>query len=211
MPNLGNLSEKLTQGKQIELGAKGALPSVRGEWTVSAYRIQKTDILSRDAVSPTITQQIGQQSSTGIELALAMEPVRGWSMDANLAVLRARFDSFNELVGAALVSRNGNKPVNVPETMANIWNSYRFAPQWQAGVGVQYVGERVANTANTLTIPSYVTLDALARYEVSRNFNLALSVNNLTNKDYALSAPNSGAQWLLGSPRTVMLTARTKF
>ena len=211
LPNLGNLSEKLTQGKQIELGAKGALPSVRGEWTVSAYSIQKTDILSRDAASPTVTQQIGQQSSTGVELALAMEPVRGWSMDANLAVLRARFDSFNELVGAALVSRNGNKPVNVPETMANIWNSYRFAPQWQAGVGVQYVGERIANTANTLTIPSYVTLDSLARYEVSRNFNLALSVNNLTNKDYALSAPNSGAQWLLGSPRTVMLTARTKF
>ncbi len=211
LPNLGNLSEKLTKGKQIEFGAKGALPSARGEWTVSTYRIQKTDILSRDAASPTVTQQIGQQSSTGVELALAMEPVRGWSVDANLAVLRARFDSFNELVGAALVSRNGNKPINVPETTANIWNSYRFAPQWQAGFGVQYVGERAANTANTLSIPSYITFDALLRREVSRNFNLALSVNNLTNKDYALSAPNSGAQWLLGSPRTVMLTARTKF
>jgi iron complex outermembrane receptor protein len=187
------------------------LPSVRGEWTASTYRTVKTDILSRDAVNPAITQQIGQQSSTGVELALAMEPQRGWSIDANLAVLRARFDSFNELVGGALVSRSGNKPVNVPETTANIWTSYRFAPQWQAGLGMQYVGERAANNANTLTIPSYTTVDALLRYEVSRNVNLALSVSNLTNKDYALSAPNGGAQWLLGAPRTVMLTARAKF
>jgi iron complex outermembrane recepter protein len=99
----------------------------------------------------------------------------------------------------------------VPETTANLWTSYRFAPQWQAGFGMQYVGERVANNANTLTIPSYTTVDALLRYEVSRNLNLALSVSNLANKDYALSAPNSGTQWLLGAPRTVMLTARAKF
>ena len=211
LPNLGNLSEKLTRGEQIEVGAKGSLPSVRGEWTASTYRIQKTDILSRDPINAALTQQIGQQSSAGVELALAMEPVRGWSLDANLAVLRPRFDSFNELVGSGLVSRNGNRPVNVPETTASVWNSYRFAPQWQAGLGVQYVGERSANNANTLTIPAYTTLDLLLRYEVSRNFNLALSVGNVTNEDYALSAPNGGAQWLLGAPRTVLLTARAKF
>lgn len=211
LPNLGNLSEKLTRGKQIEIGMKGLLPSLRGEWTAAAYRIQKTDILSRDPLNPNVTQQIGQQSSTGIELALAMAPARGWSIDANLALTSAHFDSFNELIGTALVSRNGNKPVNVPETTANVWAGYRFAPLWQAGMGVQYVGERAANNANTLTIPAYTTVDALLRYEVSRNLNLALSVNNLANKDYALSAPNSGTQWLLGAPRTVMLTARAKF
>ncbi|MFN5348551.1 MAG: TonB-dependent receptor [Polaromonas sp.] len=211
LPNLGNLSQKLTKGKQLEVGIKGALPSVRGEWTASTYRIEKTDIASRDPANPAVTQQIGQQSSTGVEFALAMEPIRGWSFDANLAVLKARFDNFNELAGATLVSRSGNKPVNVPEVTANLWTSYRFAPQWQAGLGLQYVGERAANNANTLTIPSYATVDALLRYEVSRNLNLALSVSNLTNRDYALSAPNGGTQWLLGAPRSVMLTARAKF
>lgn len=211
LPNLGNLSEKLTRGTQIEIGIKGSVPSLRGEWTASAYRIQKTDILSRDPVNQNVTQQIGQQSTTGIELALAMAPARGWSVDANLAILRARFDKFNELSGATLVSRDGNKPVNVAEVTANLWTGYRFAPQWQAGMGVQYVGERAANNANTLTIPAYTTVDALLRYEVSPNSNLALSVSNLANKVYALSAPNGGSQWLLGSPRTVMLTARAKF
>ncbi|MFI5446378.1 TonB-dependent receptor [Polaromonas sp. UC242_47] len=210
-----NLTHDLTKGKQIEFGAKGDLPSVRGEWTASVYRIEKRNILSRDALNPLLTQQVGQQSSTGVELALAMEPVRGWSVDANLAMLRARYDNFNELVGAALVSRNGNTPVNVPERTANLWTSYRFAPKWQAGVGLQYVGVRAANTANTLTLPAYTTVDALLRYEVSRNLNLALSVSNLSDKDYAISgsanaAGTANTRWLLGAPRTVYLTARVK-
>jgi len=215
LPTLAN--QTLTKGRQLEFGAKGTLPSVRGEWTTAIYRIEKRNILSRDAVNPLITQQVGQQSSTGVELALAMEPLRGWSVDANLAMLRARFDSFNESVGtpAVSVSRAGNQPVNVPERTANLWTSYRFAPQWQAGVGLQYVGTRAANTANTLTLPAYTTVDALLRYEFSRNFNLALSVSNLTDKDYALSgsanaAGTANTRWLLGAPRTVYLTARMK-
>lgn len=209
-------NQALTKGRQVEFGVKGALPSVRGEWTASAYRIQKRDIASRDANNPGVTLQIGQQSSRGVELALAMEPVRGWSVDANLAVLRARYDSFNELVGGALVSRDGNKPVNVPEVTANLWTSYRFAPQWQAGAGVQYVGDRAANTSNTLTLPGYTTLDAMLRYEVSRTFNLTLSASNLTNRDYVLSGSTDAAgtfntRYLLGAPRMVYLTARMKF
>lgn len=215
LPTLAN--QTLTKGRQLEFGAKGDLPSVHGEWTTSVYRIEKRNILSRDAANPLITQQVGQQSSTGVELALAMEPVRGWSVDANLSMLRARFDSFNESVGtpAVSVSRSGNTPVNVPERTANLWTSYRFAPKWQAGVGLQYVGERAANTANTLTLPAYTTVDALLRYEVSRNLNLALSVSNLTDKDYALSgsanaAGTASTRWLLGAPRTVYITARMK-
>lgn len=205
----GNLAHNLTRGRQFELGVKGEMPAVRGEWTVSAYRIEKRDILSRDATNPLITQQIGRQSSTGVELAAAMEPTPGWSVDANLALLNARFDSFNEVVGTALVSRNGNRPTNVPERTANLWTSYRFAPHWQAGVGMQYVGSRAANTANTLDFPSYTTVDALLRYEVSRNLNLALSVSNLADKDYAISG-SGNTRWLLGAPRTVFLTARMK-
>lgn len=207
LPTVAN--QTLTRGRQVEFGAKGELPSVRGEWTSSVYRIEKHNILSRDATNPLVTQQIGQQSSTGVELALAMEPVRGWSVDANLAMLRARFDSFNEVQGALLVSRTGNTPVNVPERIANVWTSYRFAPKWQAGVGLQYVGTRAANTANTLHFPSYTTLDALLRYEFSRSTSLALSVSNLTDKDYAISGTNN-TRWLLGAPRAVYLTARVK-
>ena len=54
------------------------MPSIRGQWTAAVYRIEKRHLLSRDPEDPTITQQVGRQSSTGIELAFAAEPIPGY-------------------------------------------------------------------------------------------------------------------------------------
>jgi iron complex outermembrane receptor protein len=209
LPGGGNTFD-LTKGRQVEVGAKGAVPAVRGEWTVALYKIEKRNLLSRDAGNPSVSQQVGQQSSTGIELAFAAEPVRGWTIDANAALLRARYDAFKELVSGALVSRDGNTPTGVPERTASIWTTYRFLPQWQAGFGARYVGVRQGNTANTTQLPSYVVLDASLAYDHSRNLKLGLAVKNLADRDYAL-AGTANARWLLGAPRTVQLTARATF
>lgn len=209
LPGGGNTLD-LTRGRQIEVGAKGAVPAVRGEWTVALYQIKKRNLLSRDASNPNITQQVGQQSSTGIELAFAAEPVHGWTIDANAALLRARYDDFKELVSGALVSRDGMTPTGVPERTASVWTAYRFLPQWQAGFGARYVGERQGNTANTTKLPSYVVLDASLAYDYSRHLKLGLSVKNLADRDYAV-AGTANTRWLLGAPRTVQLTARATF
>ena len=200
----------LTKGRQVELGAKGALPELRGEWTVALYKIEKRNLLSRDANDPTITQQIGQQSSTGLELAFAAEPVRGWTIDANAALLRARYDDYQELVSGQLVSRSGNTPTGVPERTLNVWTAWRFAPQWRLGLGLRYVGERQGNTANTTKLPAYTVWDAGLGYEPTRQLQLGLSVKNLADRDYAVSG-QAGRTWLLGAPRTVMLTLRPQF
>lgn len=202
---------ELTKGKQWELGAKGSLPEgVRGEWTVAAYRIEKTDLLGIDPVSG-LTQHVGKQSSQGVELAIAVQPAPGWLVDANVAALRAQFDDFFEKVGTATVSRAGNLPPNTPERLANLWTHYRFAPQWQVGFGVQYVGARQGNNANTTPVPSYTLLDASLRHEVSRNLNLSLLISNLADKTYAVFAANNGAQWQLGAPRRFDLVAHARF
>ena len=200
----------LTKGRQVEVGAKGALPALRGEWTLALYQIKKRNLLSRDASNPNITQQIGQQSSTGLELAFAAEPVRGWTIDANAALLRARYDDYQELVSGQLVSRSGNTPTGVPERAFNVWSAWRLAPQWRLGLGLRHVGERQGNTANTTRLPAYTVWDAGLGYEPTRQLQVHLSVKNLANRDYALSG-QAGKSWLLGAPRTVMLTLRTQF
>lgn len=209
LPN-GATNFDLTKGRQLEVGAKGALPSISGEWTVALYRIEKRNLLSRDPVDPNLTQQIGRQSSTGIELAFAAEPAPSWAIDANVAFLRARYDEFNELVAGRPVSRDGNTPTGVPERTANLWTTYRFRPNWQAGLGVRYVGSRQSNAANTARLPSYTVLDASLAYAYSPRLTFALSVKNLTDRDYAVSGTGN-IRWLLGAPRTVQLTARTTF
>lgn len=205
LPDGGNTFD-LTKGRQLEIGAKGNLAAIRGEWTVAMYKIEKSNLLTRDPNNTAVTLQIGQQSSTGIEFAIAAEPVRGWTIDANAALLRARYDNFVEAGG----SRTGNTPTGVPERAANIWTAYRFLPQWQAGLGARYVGERQANTANTMSLPAYTVMDTSLLYNYSRNLSITFALKNIANRDYALSGPGN-TRWLLGEPRTAQLIARSTF
>lgn len=205
----GGTSFDLTRGRQVEAGVKGVLPSLRGEWTLAVYRIQKRNLLSRDPGDPTATRQVGRQSSTGIELALAMEPVRGWIVDANLALLRARYDDFNEITAGSAVSRDGNVPTGVPQRMANLWSTWQVSPQWKLATGVRYVGQRPTSAGNSRWLPSYTVLDAGLTYEYSSRLNFTLSVRNLADRAYAVSGSDS--DWLLGAPRTILLTSRATF
>jgi len=209
LPN-GSVRYDLTRGRQLEIGAKGALAAVKGEWTVAAYRVEKRNLLSRDPEHPGVALQIGQQSSTGLELAFAAEPLRGWTIDANGAVLRARYDDFKEIVGGQAVARDGNTPAGVPERTASVWSRYRFLPEWDAGLGARYVGQRESNTANTAQLPAYTVLDASLAWRQSPALVVTLAVKNLADRDYALSG-SGGVRWLLGAPRTVQLTARSSF
>lgn len=201
---------ELAKARQVEVGAKGNLPGIGGEWTIAAYRIEKRNLLATDPVTGQ-TQQVGKQSSEGIELALGTQPLRGWTIDVNLAVLNARFDDFFERVGNSNISRVGNVPPNVPQKLANLWTTYRFAPGWHAGIGVQYVGARTGDNANTTHSPAYTLLDASVGYKPLPNLKLELALRNLSDKAYALLIANNGAQWVLGAPRTVELTARVGF
>lgn len=205
----GGTDFDLTRGHQVEAGVKGLLPSIRGQWTASVYRIQKRNLLSRDPNDPSVTQQVGRQSSTGLELAFAAEPAPGWTVDANVALLRARYDHFSEVASGTLASRDGNVPTGVPERMANLWTTWRFAPQWKIGTGVRYVGPRPTNAANSRWLPSYTIVDAALTYAYSPHLSFMLNVRNLTDRDYAVSGSDS--DWLLGSPRTVLLTTRINF
>ncbi|WP_445289307.1 TonB-dependent receptor [Variovorax atrisoli] len=199
----------LTRARQVEVGAKGLLPAIHSEWTAAAYRIDKRNLLSRDPNDPSVTQQIGRQSSTGFELAFAAQPASGWTIDANVALLRARYKDFNEVSAGAAVSRDGNVPIGVPERIANLWTTYRFASQWRVGAGLRYVGARFTNAANSGRLPSYTVADASLTYEHSAALRFMLTIRNLANRSYAVSGSDS--TWLLRAPRTVQLTARATF
>lgn len=204
-------SFNLATGKQVEVGIKQSFWGNRGEWTFAAYEIRKNNLLSRDPIHPTLTQQIGEQSSRGLEASASVELLRGLRLDVNGTVLRARFDDFNESVNGALVSRTGNVPTNVPQQAANAWLTWDFLPQWQFGAGVRYVGGRYADNANRVRVPSYTVVDSALSWRVTRQAALTLRVYNLFNRDYAESVSNGGQQWLLGRPRAAELSASFYF
>jgi len=206
-----NSQFSLSTGQQWEAGVKQELLGGRAYWTFAAYQIVKRNLVSTDPVNPDLSEQIGRQSSRGVEWSGALRLGGGWSVDANAALLRARYDDFDEAVDGRSVSRAGNVPFNIPEQTANVWFDWAFAPGWRAGAGVQYVGRRFGDNANSVTIPSYTLVDASASWRATRNLTLALYLRNLTNRAYAVSTQNDGTEWLLGAPRSGWVTAMMTF
>ncbi len=201
----------LTSGRQIEVGYKQLLPAQRGAWSLALYHIEKRKLLSRSEQDPSVQQQIGQQSSRGIEATLDLALTGSLRLEANLARLQARFDDFKENVGGTLVSRDGNTPTGVPEQAANAWLDWRFAPQWRAAAGVRHVGKRQVDSANTRQIGSYTVADAVLGWQPNPSLRLGLQVFNLFDRDYPLTTSNAGTQWLLGRPRAVEVSADLRF
>ncbi|MGY2442297.1 TonB-dependent receptor [Pseudomonas sp. SDO52101_S400] len=201
----------LSTARQTEIGMKQLFWDQRGEFTLAAYRIVKKKLLTDDPGNPTLKQQVGQQSSNGLEASLDLQLPNAWQLQANAAIVKAKYDDFEEVVGGVPVSRNGNRPVDVPRRTANLWLSKALTDDLKAGAGVRYVDARYADMANRNELPSYTVVDATLSWKALRNTTLGLQVNNLFDRTYAQSQYNEGQQWILGEPRSFFVTADYNF
>ncbi|MBI1650944.1 TonB-dependent siderophore receptor [Hyphomicrobium sulfonivorans] len=222
--NISNL--KQTTGTQYEIGIKQSLFGGAVEWSLAAYEIVKNDMLIRGitpAFTPTL-HQIGQQSSRGIEATFGAELGSGWRLDANGALLDAKYDEFAypeiDWVNfvARMVDYSGKKAIIVPRETANIWLTWAFAPGWQVGGGIQYVGSSYENFANTLERPAYTIANAALQWKPTAAATLDFQVTNLFDKTYAsyyrtdpsVSTGND-IQGFVAPPRTFAVSLGYKF
>ena len=206
-----NAAFDMSQGRQLELGLKQAFAQGRGEWTLAAYQIRKTNLVTRDALDPSRSVQVGERSSRGVEATLLLAFARNWRLEANASVLRAQFDDFHESSGGVAVSRSGKVPPNVPERLANLWLSWNFQPGWTAMAGLRYVGKRYADNANTLVLPAYTTTDLALRWQTGPDTTLTARGYNVFDKAYFATAYYSPTQWLYGPGRRFELTLNHRF
>ena len=201
----------LSTAKQTEIGIKQAFWNQRGEWTLAAYHIVKKKLLTDVPGDPNLKQQVGQQSSRGLEASLDLQLPHAWELQANAAIVHAQYDDFKQDVDGVQVSRDGNRPVDVPRRTANLWLSKAVTDDIRAGAGVRYVDARYADMANQNELPSYTVVDATVSWKAMRNTTLGLQLNNLFDRTYAVSQYNDGQQWILGEPRSFFVTADYTF
>ena len=201
----------LSTARQTEIGLKQLFWDQRGEFTLAAYRIVKKKLLTDDPGNPTLKQQVGQQSSNGLEASLDLQLPHAWQLQANAAIVKAKYDDFSEVVDGQTLSYNGNRPVDVPRRTANLWLNKNLSDDLKAGAGVRYVDARYADMANRNELPSYTVVDATLSWQALRNTTLGLQLNNLFDRQYAQSQYNAGQQWILGEPRSFFVTADYTF
>lgn len=201
----------LSTGRQFEVGSKFDFAGGRGSATAAVYRIVRKNISVPSSSVPNTTDQAGQQTSTGIELAASFKITPTLLAAGNFAWVRAEYDEFNESVGGVLYSRKGKTPVNIPDRVANLWLTWDVAPDWQTGVDARYVSAVYANTANTMWVPSYTVYGLFVSHDLDKHTRLSARVRNLTDEVYARFIHQSNTQYYLGEPRSLEVAVDWKY
>jgi iron complex outermembrane receptor protein len=194
-----------------EIGIKADLIDNKIHLTAALYEINQENILmnANDPANPDLLVTRGAERSRGFELDVAGYILPNWQINASYSYIDAKIleDQNPDLVGA----RKQNTPVN----SSNVWTRYNFESSILGdlgiGLGVQYSGTMVPWFVRDFTIPSFVVFDAAIYYSPDKsNFQIALNVNNLSDKTYWIGAQNY-LRLFPGAPRNAMLTATYKF
>lgn len=197
----------LTTGRQVEVGAKIDVLGGRGAITAAAYRIVRENLAIPDPDNPVNTLPVGQQSSRGVEVAVALRPMAALAVQGHLSWTDAQYDDFVENVGGVAVSRAGNLPPNTPRGVAGLFATFTPTPAWQVGADWRYVSGRFANPANTVEASDYALVGAFAAWTPHRAATVQVRVRNATDAIYA-RALTGAPMFFLGAPRTFEIALR---
>lgn len=199
----------LTRGRQWEIGTKASFDGRRGELAVSVYDIVRQNIATTDPNDRTRTIAVGQQGSRGVELSARWRLGSAWHLGMQLGWTDAKYDDFNEVVGAQTVSRAGNRPTNVPDLVAGLSVAWQAAPGLTLSADARHVGKRYGNTANTIWEGAYDLINLGASWQFAPGWSATARIYNATDETYAATVGSNLA--VLGAPRTAQLSLDWRF
>jgi iron complex outermembrane receptor protein len=174
-----------------------------GHWRVSLFQdriahslYSQTDI----TVTPTVTsvQNIDEVRVRGIEGEFGLTDVwtSGLDLQASLSYTHAE-----TLRDSQYPIANGKWFPRIPKMRASLFADYRFAPQWDASLGVRHSGRQYANLDNSDFVDSYgavtsfTVADAKLRWHPAPRWTASIGVDNLTNEQYWVYHPYAGRTW----------------
>ena len=194
----GEGADPLSEGNQVldpernrnyEIGTKWDFFDERLGLTAALFRTEKTNARVTNAEG--FQESIGETQVDGVELSATGQITRNWQVFASYTFLDA------ELVksGAANVGTrtapvyveglyDGNEVPSTPKHSFSFWNTYNVTQDLTIGGGATYVDSRFGDAANRIQVPDYWRYDAMAAYRISKNLDLQLNVQNLTDKRY---------------------------
>lgn len=215
-PNSGTLVAPDTyappsRGDQIELGVKTELLGGRLRTTASVYELTKTNVPTPSLINPTFSDVTGEQRSQGLEFEAVGQFTPSWNVIASYGYTDAEVTRSNRPDDV------GKTPAFTPEHTASVWTTYKLGDMvrgWTIGGGAFYTGGKYAALNNRLKTPSYVVVDAMARYQFARGLpgtTLQFNVRNLFDKRHYESPGFGFASQFPGLPRTLSVSLAVPF
>lgn len=169
--------------RTMELGTKWDVLNEKLNLTAAIFRTEKTN--TRATADDGTTKNIGETRVDGFELGVNGNITDKWALSAGYTYL----DS--ELVDDGTGLNDGKQVQNVAKNSATLWTTYQVMPQLTLGAGAIAMNKVYGNAANTKWVSGYVRYDAMARYNVNKNVDLQLNVNNLADTRYFTKAYSS--------------------
>ncbi|MEX3775468.1 TonB-dependent receptor [Pseudomonas sp. MYb118] len=166
--------------KNYEIGTKWDFLDDRLSLTADVFRTEKEN--ARVQVNTTTYENAGKTRVQGFELSASGKLTDKWQVFAGYAFMDSEQVDGGDV--AANKANNGNELPNTPKNSASLWTTYQVTPKLTIGGGAFYVDDVYGNTANTTMVDSYVRYDAMAAYKLSKNVDLQLNVQNLTDETY---------------------------
>ncbi len=195
----------------IEVGTKWDLLENRLVLTAAVFDTRnKNDLAKQDPATLEITQY-GERKLRGFELGASGMLTANWQVTAG-------FTSLDTVVTQGTATTTGAQLTYTPRTTFTSWTTYRFPFGLTIGGGARFTDSQFRNgnaaqaiATNLAANPEVWVFDAMAGYTVNENISLQLNVQNLTDKFYLASLNNGGSRFVLGTPRTILLSGTLKF
>jgi len=201
--NNADIAPEKTENKEV--GAKFSFLEGRISTSISAFNLRRSGIKAANPANPTVLIPIGAQRTRGVELSGTLNLDDGWRAILGYAYLDAK------VVDSADTRLLGKRATITPRHAVNAWIAKDFGNRFGLGAGGNYVSDRFADPLNTVTLPSYVTADAMAWYRLGP-VTAQVNVTNIFDKHYIVSGHGTSANLNLpGAPRAAMLTLRYNF
>ena len=190
---IGDLYSNLDpeKARTYEIGTKWDLFNDQLNLTAAIFRTEKQN--TRIRLDETTYTNGGKSKVDGFELGLNGNITDKWAVSAGYTYL----DSEQTDPGPSCDrsgkcsypnAAKGKELPNVPKNSATLWTTYQVLPQLMIGGGAIAMDKVYGDANNTKWVPGYVRYDLMARYDVTKDINLQLNVNNLTDKRYFTKA-----------------------
>ena len=175
---------------------------------------------------PSVLSNVGGVTGKGFEAAGTWRFMPNWSLFSSYSYNESTYnDDVKNGSGVVTMATRGKTTFDTPKNLAKIELGYDDGAIFGT-LGASYMSKRYYTYTNDNYVPSQTLVDLALGYRahvpnLKNTVDLTLNVTNLTDEKYIstvgsggipASDPNGTAQTLLpGAPRSVFVTARTKF
>lgn len=164
--------------ENVELGYKVSLRSLALFATL--FQTEFDNVPFQDILANgDIVVRRASTRTRGVELEGEWMPVESLAIRFNATWQEPEYEDFS----GSVVDNTGNTIRRIPDVMGRLTPTWYFMDdRGRAYLTWTYVGKRYANDENTIVLPSYNKLDAGVMFDITEQFSVQVSGDNLTDE-----------------------------